>query len=104
MARTMACLFAFGLAVLSAACEPVEPVGLPDPGPNGVELTVSTEPAGGVISVDGRLVGKSPQTFKLRAGPHRLSATLSGYFPLQQPVSVSAEGPKDVRLTMIASH
>ena len=87
-----------------SSCEPAKRQGLPDPGPGGVSLTVQTEPPGGTVVIDGVPVGKAPQTVKLRPGAHHFKSTLSGYFPADQRVSVSASGPKAVTLTLVASH
>lgn len=86
-------------------CEPAKLGGLPEPGPNAVEVTISTQPAGAGVVVDGTPVGNGPVTVKLNPGPHRLKAAKSGYFAADQKLVVaSGEAAKAVELTLVASH
>jgi hypothetical protein len=98
-------LLCFGFLLALGACEPAKVGGLPEPGPNAVAVTLTAEPAGTSLVVDGTPVGKTPQTVKLNPGPHRVKGLLSGYFSAEQRIVVSsgAEAPK-VHLTLVASH
>lgn len=94
----IAALLVFG------ACEPAKTRSLPDPGPNPATLSVTSEPAGAQISVDGVTVGKAPQDVALKPGQHRVKAVMSGYFPLEQDIVLDPGGKQDVRLPLVASH
>lgn len=94
------------LALLGlGACEPAKLGGLPEPGPNAVEVTINTQPAGAGVVIDGTPVGNGPVTVKLNPGPHRVKAAKSGYFAADQKLVVaSGEAAKAVELTLVASH
>ena len=91
------------LAGLVAACEGA--TAAPTAGPNAVEIVVRSAPPGATILVDGSAVGASPATVKLNPGPHRLRASMSGYYPAPETkIQVGAEQPKEHTLTLVASH
>ena len=96
-------LFTAAFACVVTGCEPAT-ISLPDPGPNGVSITVSTTPPGATVSVDGVPVGAAPQTVVVRPGPHTLKAMKSGYFAAEQRVTASSDTPKTLALTLVASH
>ncbi len=98
------CIFSAALVpALTVGCEPAT-IALPDPGPNAVTITVTSTPPGATISVDGIPVGPSPQTVKVRPGPHRFKAMQSGYFAAEQRVTASSDTPNTLALTLVASH
>lgn len=98
-----ALLVVAGLAL--CGCEPAKIGGLPDPGPNAVDVTIDTAPPGAAVIVDGTPVGNGPVTLKLNPGNHRLKASLTGYFPADQQLTVaSGDAAKKVALTLVASH
>lgn len=90
-------------SLVVTACEPAK-IELPDPGKNAVTITVSSTPPGATISVDGIPVGPAPQTVKVRPGPHTFKAMQSGYFAAEQRINASSDTPKDLALTLVASH
>jgi hypothetical protein len=95
---------ALGLLLPAVACEPAASP-LPAPGPNAIEIVVKTDPPGGTVIVDGAAIGPAPQTVRLNPGPHRLRASMSGYYPAPETkIQVGAEGPREVVLTLVASH
>ncbi len=49
--------------------------------PSPVSVTVSTEPAGAELAIDGKPVGASPWTGRLRPGSHEATASLGSYEP-----------------------
>jgi len=60
--------------------------------PTGI-VEVRTIPPGAIVYADGRSVGgTTPTNFRLRAGRHTLTISLSGYPPLQKIVDVPADG------------
>lgn len=94
------------VAVLVAgiACEPATPA-LPPAGPNAVEVVLKTDPPGGTIVVDGAPLGPSPQTLKLNPGPHRLRASMSGYYPApEMKIQVGSAGAREFTVPLVASH
>jgi len=103
MYRALAVVVATLVFTCTAGCEPAK-IELPDPGKNAVTITITTDPPGSTVSVDGVPVGLGPQTVKLRPGPHRLKALKSGYFAAEQRVVASSGYPKTIGLTLVASH
>jgi hypothetical protein len=92
------------LACGAIACEASAP-NVPQAGPNAIEIVVRTEPAGATVVVDGAPVGASPATVKLNPGPHRLRASMSGYYPAPETkIQVGASEPREHVLTLVASH
>jgi predicted Ser/Thr protein kinase len=60
--------------------------------PTGI-IEVRTIPSGATVHADGRAVeGTTPTSFRLIAGRHTLTISLSGYPPLQKEVDVPADG------------
>jgi serine/threonine-protein kinase len=60
--------------------------------PTGI-VEVRTIPSGATVHADGRAVGgTTPTSFRLPAGRHTLTVSLSGYPPLQKEVDVPADG------------
>ena len=93
-----AAAFAFG------GCEPAGPP-LPPAGPNAIEVTVSSQPPGATVVVDGASLGTSPAKVKLNPGPHRARASMSGYYPPPElKFQVGASEPREVTVTLVASH
>lgn len=91
-------------AFAGVGCEPAGPA-LPPPGPSAIEIVVRTEPPGGTIVVDGAPLGPSPQTVKLNPGPHRVRASMSGYYPAPETkIQVGASEPREVTIPLVASH
>ncbi|MBI1948619.1 MAG: PEGA domain-containing protein [Deltaproteobacteria bacterium] len=96
-------LLVLSLAVVS--CAGGAAPALPDPGQNGIAFTVKSEPAGASVVVDGVVVGAAPVEVKLRPGPHRVHATMSGYYPAPSTrVQVGTTEPAEVTLHLVASH
>jgi len=68
-------------------------------------ITITTTPAGATVVVDGVAVGAAPVTVPLNPGPHRLRATLSGYYPAPETRIVVERGVAAVHaLALVASH
>lgn len=98
--RMLAALFVVALASCEASA-PAAPVA----GPNAIEIVVRTEPSGATVVVDGVGVGPSPAKVKLNPGPHRLRASMSGYYPAPETkIQVGATEPREHVLTLVASH
>ena len=62
-------------------------------------IVVETEPAGAIITIDGKAAGTAPLTlFEIGPGEHAVEASLAGYSNVKRTVSASAEGD---RLTVV---
>jgi hypothetical protein len=94
------------LPALLGGCDDAKPAtALPAAGPSAIELSLRSEPPGAALLVDGNPIGASPQKVKLNPGPHRLRATMSGYYPTQDThIQVGAGEPTEHVLTLVASH
>lgn len=55
-----------------------------------VPVVIETQPAGAVITIDGREVGKTPFSGMLSPGPHFVRATLRGHMDAEQSFDVLA--------------
>lgn len=93
----------FCFAMAFGGCEPATH-SLPPAGPNAGTLVIQTEPKGAKITVDGTRIGNGPKSVELRPGPHRLKASLSGYFAAEQRVVVTGKQENTIMLTLVASH
>lgn len=104
--RFVLALFIGGAGLVSAiGCEPSSGAKLPAATPGAVSVTIDTEPPGAQVMVDGTPVGNGPVTLPLNPGNHRLKAAKSGYFATDQSLTVATgEAPKQVKLTLVASH
>jgi hypothetical protein len=106
--RLAAPLLGFVL-LLGAGCEADVAVG---PSPAAVPgddrrtpVTITTMPPGATVVVDGVAVGMAPVTVPLHPGPHRLRATLSGYYPAPETRIVVERGVASTHaLALVASH
>jgi hypothetical protein len=68
-------------------------------------VTITTTPPGASVVVDGVVVGESPVTVPLNPGPHRLRATMSGYYPASETKIVVVRGEAATHtLALVASH
>jgi len=60
-------------------------------------VEVRTIPPGASVSAEGKAVGgTTPTSFRLTAGRHTLTISLSGYAPLKEDVDVPADGSTKV--------
>jgi formylglycine-generating enzyme required for sulfatase activity len=62
--------------------------------PNWAPVTLTTEPPGAEVSVDGQLIGTTPVTMELGAGERELEARLGGYNAWQTTLMVEADKPQ----------
>ena len=92
------------VAVGSAACEPAKSA-MPVAGPNAIEIEVKSNPPGATVIVDGAPLGSAPVKVKLNPGPHRLRASMNGYYPPPETrFQVGAGEPHEVTINLVASH
>lgn len=91
--------------VATVGCNDAPAAALPDPGPGATALTITSTPAGAAVSVDGVGVGTAPVTVQVKPGPHRLRATMSGYYPAPETKVVVERGaPATHALSLVPSH
>jgi tetratricopeptide (TPR) repeat protein len=62
------------------------------------QVTVSSEPTGARVQVDGEARGVTPWSDKLEVGPHRLEVTREGYQPLRRDVELRPGEPLELQL------
>ena len=80
-------------------------IGCADAGPAATPLTITTTPGGATVTVDGVGVGNSPVTVQVRPGPHRLRASMSGYYPAPETKIVVERGTAATHaLSLVPSH
>jgi hypothetical protein len=68
------------------------------------DVTVQVEPAGAIVSVDGRTVGQSPlpKALGIAAGNHTIEVTADGYKPQRRELLISAGTPLAVQFKLEA--
>ncbi|QRN93531.1 PEGA domain-containing protein [Archangium violaceum] len=64
------------------------------------QVTVSSEPAGARVQVDGEARGVTPWSDKLEVGPHRLEVTHEGYQPLRRDMELRPGEPLELQLML----
>jgi hypothetical protein len=68
------------------------------------EVVLSVEPAGALVSVDGRELGKSPLSGSVRVGigEHRVAASLQGYRSVDRSIRVGGGERRELALALAA--
>ena len=94
------------LALSALACTRVEapPPAPPPPGPMAGTVLVETQPAGLELVADGTVRCRTPCSFRIDPGPHRLSIHKTGYMPWQESVEVRPGAELKVSAALVASH
>jgi len=94
------------LVVAIAACKgpPAAPARPPEPGPDAGTVVVETQPYGMDIVADGFVRCRTPCSFRIDPGLHRLSVRRSGFMPWQEDVVVAARGEVKVSASLVGSH
>jgi hypothetical protein len=90
----------------AAGCSkpPVAPARPPEPGPDAGTVVVETQPYGMDIVADGFVRCRTPCSFRIAPGLHRLSVRRSGFMPWQEDVLVSAGQEVKVSASLVGSH
>ena len=70
---------------------------------NAVTCSITSDPAGAGILIDGFDQGATPASIKLASGPHQLKLTKSGYFALDASFDVSSSSTS-FNGKLVASH
>ena len=101
MRPTRLVLAAFCLLVLAGCPPPARLTATEKPG--SVAFEIASQPQGASVNVDGAAYGDTPVTIRLTPGAHRVQLNKSGYFPLETPIQVPAQGGGFTG-TLVASH
>jgi hypothetical protein len=64
-------------------------------------VTIDSNPPGATLVIDGKPVGKAPWTGELEQGGHRVRATIDGYSPADQEVSVAGGQTRRVTIDLV---
>lgn len=92
------------VALFISACEAAGPA-LPPAGPNALEITLKSDPPGATVVVDGSALGTAPAVVKLNPGPHRVHASMNGYYPAPEVrMQVGASEPREIVIPLVPSH
>jgi len=68
---------------------------------DSARLTVETVPAGAVITLDGAVIGKTPQEIPaIASGKHTIELNVPGYSPFQNEFSVQVGEQRKIRTTL----
>ena len=94
------------LAVTAAACTRAEapPPAPPPPGPQAGTVKVATQPPGLELVADGTVRCRTPCSFRIDPGLHRLSIHKSGFMPWQESVEVRPGSEVTVSAALVSSH
>ena len=94
------------LAVTAAACTRAEAPAPapPPPGPRAGTVRVETQPPGLDLVADGAVRCRTPCSFRIDPGLHRLSIHRSGYMPWQESVEVRPGSEITVSAALVSSH
>jgi hypothetical protein len=85
------------------ACPPPPRVEAARVAAGAVGFTVTTAPPGASVTLDGAPAGNTPVTLQLAPGTHTLKLTATGYFAVDGPVEVPAQGGTH-HVPLVASH
>jgi hypothetical protein len=94
------------LAITAVGCtrdEPPAPTP-PPPGPQAGTVLVETQPPGLDLVADGSVRCRTPCSFRIDPGLHRLSIRKSGYMPWQESVEVRPGAEVKVSAALVSSH
>lgn len=64
------------------------------------QISVLAKPEGALVTIDDRAEGVAPFTIELAPGKHHLSVRASGYAPQELDLSVDANAPRDVTVSL----
>jgi len=71
--------------------------------PEPARLVLTTDPSGAEIVVDGRGVGRSPQTLSLAAGRHRIEVRKPGFVAVERSFAAVAGVDESLALVLVRS-
>ena len=80
------------------------PARPPEPGPDAGTVSVQIDPYGVEVAADGIVRCRTPCTFRIAPGLHRLSVRKSGFLPWQEDVRVDPGAEVKVSASLVGSH
>jgi hypothetical protein len=104
LASRAACIAALLVAGVACTRPPVAPAGPPEPGPDAGTVVVETQPYGVDVVADGFVRCRTPCSFRIAPGLHRISARRSGFLPWQEDVRVDPGAEVKVSASLVGSH
>jgi hypothetical protein len=75
-----------------------------EPGPDAGTVSVRIEPYGVEVAADGIARCRTPCSFRVAPGLHRLSVRKSGFLPWQEDVRVDPGAEVKVSASLVGSH
>jgi hypothetical protein len=76
----------------------------PEPGPDAGTVSVRIEPYGVEVAADGVARCRTPCSFRIAPGLHRLSVRKSGFLPWHEDVRVDPGAVLEVSASLVGSH
>jgi PEGA domain-containing protein len=68
--------------------------------PEFSSVTIKSIPLGAEISIDGKFVGNTPSTLRLKSGDHKISVKQAGYVLWERTITLCAGGNITVNATL----
>jgi PEGA domain len=93
--------------LLCVACTraPAPPAArAPEPGPYAGTVSVRIQPPGVEVVADGVVRCRTPCSFRIDPGLHRITVRASGYLPWQEDVRVAPGAEVQVSASLVGSH
>jgi hypothetical protein len=100
----LALLLALAISALSCTREEPPAHAPPPPGPQAGTVLVQTQPPGLELVADGTVRCRTPCSFRIDPGVHRLSIHRFGYMPWQESVEVRPGAEVKVSAALVSSH
>lgn len=76
----------------------------PEPGPDAGTVSVQIQPYGVEVVADGVARCRTPCSFRIDPGLHRISVRASGFLPWQEDVRVDPGAEVKVSASLVGSH
>ncbi len=95
------------VALVCAACTraPAPPAArAPEPGPDAGTVSVQIQPYGVEVVADGVVRCRTPCSFRIDPGLHRISVRATGFLPWQEDVRVDPRAQVNVSASLVGSH
>jgi hypothetical protein len=99
--------FLLAVAFLGLACTraPAPPAARPpEAGPDAGTISVQIQPYGVEVAADGVARCRTPCSFRIAPGLHRLTVRTSGFMPWQEDVRVEPGVEVKVSASLVGSH
>jgi PEGA domain len=100
-ARLVAAAFVCGACSRAPAPQAARPQ---EPGPDAGTVFVQVQPYGVEVAADGISRCRTPCSFRIAPGLHRISVRKSGFLPWQEDVRVDPGGEVQVSASLVGSH